>query len=65
MARGVRQRNHAPEGGAEDDRALDSERFAKTPDVVPPLRQVPCLARPRLAASVAPVVELDDLRNIG
>jgi hypothetical protein len=52
-------------GWIQHDRINDAEDVTEGAHVVAPLRQVPRLARPILAAAVATVVEIDDLRNIG
>jgi len=65
MAGGVGQRNHAAERGAEHDRIDDAERITERAHVVAPLRQIPALPGAILAATVAAVVEIDDLGDVG
>ena len=65
MSRGVGQRHHAAERGAQHDRIDDAKRLAERVHVVAPLRQIPALARAVLAAAVAAMVEIDDLGDIG
>ena len=62
MASGVGQRHHAAERRAEHDRLDDAKHVAERAHVVAPLRQGPALLRPGIAAPVAAVVEVDDLR---
>jgi hypothetical protein len=64
VAGGIAERDHAAEGSTEHDRTDDAERLAERSDVVAPLRQIPSLARPVLAAAIAAVVEIDDLGNV-
>ena len=65
VARGIGQRDHAAERGAQHDRIDDAQRFAERVHVVAPLRQIPALPRAVLAAAVAAVVEIDDLGDVG
>ena len=65
MARGVGQRDHAAERGAQHDRIDDAQRLAERVHVVAPLRQIPALPRAVLAAAVAAMVEIDDLGDVG
>jgi hypothetical protein len=65
MARGVSQRDHAAERGAEHDRIGDAEGIAECAYVVAPLLQVPAFARTILASAIASMIEIDDLRDIG
>ena len=65
MAGGVGEGDHAAERCAKDDRSDDAEVVAKRAHVIAPLRQVPALARSVLAAPVAAMIEIDDLRGIG
>ena len=65
MAGGIGQRNHAAERGAEHDRIDDAERITERAHVVAPLRQIPALPGAILAATVAAMVEIDDLGDVG
>ena len=65
MPRRVRHRDHAAERVAEHDRLLDAERVAEVAHVVAPLGEVPLLGRAAIAAAVAAVVEVDELRRVG
>ena len=65
MAGGIGQRYRASERRTVDDRPCDAERLAERVDIVGPLRQVPALARTRIAAAVAAMIEEHDLGHIG
>ena len=65
MARGVGDGDEAAERLPHDDRLLDLERAAELEHVVAPLRERPRLARLALAAAVAAMVDVDDLRDVG
>ena len=65
MARGVGQRDHAAERGAQHDRADDAEGVAESGHVVAPLRQLPAFGGAVLAAAVTPMVQIDDLGDVG
>jgi hypothetical protein len=65
MTGGIGQRDHAAERSAEHDWIGDAQRLAEGADIVAPLRQIPALPRAVLAAAVAAMVDVDDLRDIG
>src|SRR4029453_13677041 len=52
------------ERGAKDDRTLDPENVAESPQVVGPLVEVPPFRCPGLAAAVSPVVVVHDLGDL-
>src|SRR6267378_8266527 len=65
MARGVSQRDHTAKRRAEDDRTDDAQDLAERMHVVAPLRQVPALSRAILASTIASMIEVDDLSDVG
>ncbi len=64
MTRRVRHRDHPAERQAEHDRALDLQRLAKRAHVVAPLREIPFRRIAAIAAPVAAMVEIHDLRGL-
>ncbi len=64
MARRVRYRNHPAEREAEHDRPLDFQRLAKRAHIVAPLREIPLRRIAVIAAAVAAMVEIHDLRSL-
>jgi len=64
VSRRVRHRDHPAERVAEHHRLLDAERVAEGAHVVGPLCEVPLLGRAAIAATIAAVVEVDELRDI-
>ena len=58
-------RDHAAEGVPEDDRPVEAEDVAEPDDVVDPRVQVPALGRARVAAALAAMVEVHELRRVG
>ena len=65
MTHGIGHRNKAAEGVAHDDRAVDFERFAKRLDVVGPVVECPAVGSGAVAASLAAMVEVDELGDVG
>jgi len=59
------ERDKAAERGSEDDRALYPEEIAQHPEIVCPLVEVPPLPRTLVAATIPPVVVVDDLSDLG
>src|SRR5258706_8154366 len=65
MARGVSQCDHSAEGRAQDERAGDVQNVAERTHVIAPLRKVPSSLGTILAATVASVIEKNDLGDVG
>lgn len=57
--------NEAAERRAEDDRPLDPEHVAERPEIVRPMIERPPLTWTRFAATVSPLVVVDELSEIG
>ena len=64
MTRRIRYRHHPAEREAEHDRMLDFQRLAKRAHVVAPLREIPFRRIAVIAAPVAAMVEVHDLRSL-
>jgi hypothetical protein len=65
MARGVSQRDHPAKRRAEYDRIRNAQDIAERAHVIAPLRQVPAFPRAILASTIASMVEVDHLGNVG
>jgi hypothetical protein len=65
MTCGVCQRDHPAKRCAQDDRLFDPEDLTECPDVIAPLRQVPALLWAILTSTIAAMIEIDDLNEIG
>jgi hypothetical protein len=65
VARCIGHRDHAAERCPEHNGINDAQSVAEGADVVAPLRERPSLRGTVLAASVAAVIEIDDLGDVG
>jgi hypothetical protein len=65
MPGGVGLRHHAAERLAEHDRLLDPKRVAERSDIVAPLSERPGSLIAGHTAPIAPVVDVNDLRDVG
>jgi hypothetical protein len=64
VARRIRRGDFAAKRGSQDDGALDAKHLAERAHVVAPLRERPRLPWPGLTATVAPVIQVDDLSAV-